>query len=170
MLTVETHTVHSVMYFALAFCPTLPSSSVPPMFTEQWTRASAKSIWGAMIKYQFRRVIDFPPAAAKELNTEGSVQILTRISVQQEIFFSVLLSAQCTIFTAELTRQTTHKERIVLSCIIITLYFSLLYSSLSFSLSKHKPHILSECYDIFYLYTKILCLFRPSKRCYIVSF
>lgn len=41
-------------------------------------------------------------------------------------FFYVSLWAQCTIFTAALTRQTTRKQRIVLSCIIITL-FSLLF-------------------------------------------
>ena len=40
------------MHFASAFCPhpTL-LLCVPAMFAQQWTQASAKSIWGAMIKY-----------------------------------------------------------------------------------------------------------------------
>lgn len=46
-----------------------------PLFAQHPTLASAKSIWVAMIKYLFRRVIDFPPAAVKEQNTEDNVQM-----------------------------------------------------------------------------------------------
>lgn len=55
-------------------------------------------------------MIDFPPAAATALSREGNVQNLSRISVEQELPFSVLLWAQCAIFTAELARQTTQTK------------------------------------------------------------
>lgn len=43
--------VYSVKHFVEPLANTITSSFVPPMFAQQWTQASAKSIWGAMIKY-----------------------------------------------------------------------------------------------------------------------